>query len=257
MRRFVLIRLRVVLAARLRHRDPARSSRHDDGSLPKGADAVVALAGSERTPCPWRAVADRRRYRPDPRRLGRAKQRRQAAPEPLPVEGDRRDLHLRRTLLVRPGGTGRLASSRGDATGTRSSSSRRTTRPSARSARSGAAATSGSPPTGSTSRGGGRLSASRSSGSSSRSPRPCAGAAEPDRGAIVVRVDEKQLRKKRDQELIEILNEVRVALAGASVLFGFLLVVPFSAAVGRRDRRPARRVRRRLPRHAARPSSGS
>jgi hypothetical protein len=42
-------------------------------------------------------------------------------------------------------------------------------------------------------------------------------------------VDEKQLRRKRDQELIEILNEVRVALAGASVLFGFLLVVPFSA----------------------------
>jgi O-antigen/teichoic acid export membrane protein len=47
--------------------------------------------------------------------------------------------------------------------------------------------------------------------------------------AIVVGVDEKQLRKKRDQELIEILNEVRVALAGASVLFGFLLIVPFSA----------------------------
>jgi hypothetical protein len=42
-------------------------------------------------------------------------------------------------------------------------------------------------------------------------------------------VDQKQLRRKRDQELIEILNEVRVALAGASVLFGFLLVVPFSA----------------------------
>lgn len=42
-------------------------------------------------------------------------------------------------------------------------------------------------------------------------------------------MDEKQLRKKRDQELIEILNEVRVALAGASVLFGFLLVVPFNA----------------------------
>lgn len=48
-------------------------------------------------------------------------------------------------------------------------------------------------------------------------------------GGIVVGVDEKQLRKKRDQELIEILNEVRVALAGASVLFGFLLIVPFSA----------------------------
>ena len=42
-------------------------------------------------------------------------------------------------------------------------------------------------------------------------------------------MDGKQLRKKRDQELIEILNEVRVALSGASVLFGFLLVVPFSA----------------------------
>jgi membrane protein YdbS with pleckstrin-like domain len=42
-------------------------------------------------------------------------------------------------------------------------------------------------------------------------------------------VDEKQLREKRDQELIEILNEVRVALAGASVLFGFLLVVPFNS----------------------------
>jgi hypothetical protein len=42
-------------------------------------------------------------------------------------------------------------------------------------------------------------------------------------------MDEKQLRKKRDQELIEILNEVRVALAGASVLFGFLLVVPFNS----------------------------
>lgn len=42
-------------------------------------------------------------------------------------------------------------------------------------------------------------------------------------------MDEKRLRKKRDQELIEILNEVRVALAGASVLFGFLLIVPFSS----------------------------
>ena len=51
----------------------------------------------------------------------------------------------------------------------------------------------------------------------------------PAPGGIVVGVDEKQLRKKRDQELIEILNEVRVALAGASVLFGFLLIVPFSA----------------------------
>lgn len=42
-------------------------------------------------------------------------------------------------------------------------------------------------------------------------------------------MNEKQLRRKHDRELIEILNEVRVALAGASVLFGFLLIVPFSA----------------------------
>jgi len=42
-------------------------------------------------------------------------------------------------------------------------------------------------------------------------------------------VDEATLREKQDQELIELLNEARVALSGASVLFGFLLVVPFSA----------------------------
>jgi hypothetical protein len=42
-------------------------------------------------------------------------------------------------------------------------------------------------------------------------------------------VDEKALRKKRDRELIELLNELRVALPGAQVLFAFLLVVPFSA----------------------------
>lgn len=43
-------------------------------------------------------------------------------------------------------------------------------------------------------------------------------------------MNEKQLRKKKDQELMELLNEVRVALQGASVLFGFLLIVPFSAS---------------------------
>src|SRR6185312_3205325 len=41
-------------------------------------------------------------------------------------------------------------------------------------------------------------------------------------------VDEHQLRKKRDKELIELLNELRVALPGVQVLFGFLLIVPFS-----------------------------
>jgi hypothetical protein len=42
-------------------------------------------------------------------------------------------------------------------------------------------------------------------------------------------VDEAALHEKEDQELIELLNEARVALSGASVLFGCLLVVPFSA----------------------------
>ena len=41
-------------------------------------------------------------------------------------------------------------------------------------------------------------------------------------------MDEASLREKQDQELIELLNEARVALSGASVLFGFLLIVPFS-----------------------------
>ena len=41
-------------------------------------------------------------------------------------------------------------------------------------------------------------------------------------------MDEATLREKQDQELIELLNEARVALSGASVLFGFLLIVPFS-----------------------------
>ena len=41
-------------------------------------------------------------------------------------------------------------------------------------------------------------------------------------------MDEQQLRKKQDKELIELLNELRVALPGVQVLFAFLLVVPFS-----------------------------
>jgi drug/metabolite transporter (DMT)-like permease len=42
-------------------------------------------------------------------------------------------------------------------------------------------------------------------------------------------VDERQLRKKRDRELIELLNELRVALPGVQVLFAFLLIAPFSS----------------------------
>ncbi len=42
-------------------------------------------------------------------------------------------------------------------------------------------------------------------------------------------MDRGELRKKHDKELIELLNELRVALPGAQVLFAFLLVAPFSA----------------------------
>jgi uncharacterized protein DUF6328 len=35
-------------------------------------------------------------------------------------------------------------------------------------------------------------------------------------------------REERDRELIELLNELRVALPGVQVLFAFLLIVPFS-----------------------------
>ena len=37
-------------------------------------------------------------------------------------------------------------------------------------------------------------------------------------------------KQRLDRELIELLNEVRVALPGAQVLFAFLLVLPFQAA---------------------------
>ncbi len=43
-------------------------------------------------------------------------------------------------------------------------------------------------------------------------------------------MDDEELAEKKDQELIELLNEIRVGLSGAAVLFGFLLIVPFSAA---------------------------
>jgi amino acid transporter len=42
-------------------------------------------------------------------------------------------------------------------------------------------------------------------------------------------VSAKSKRAKLDQELIEVLNELRVALPGVQVLFAFLLVAPFSS----------------------------
>jgi len=38
----------------------------------------------------------------------------------------------------------------------------------------------------------------------------------------------KEEEEKRDRQMIELLNELRVALPGVQLLFGFLLTVPFS-----------------------------
>lgn len=40
--------------------------------------------------------------------------------------------------------------------------------------------------------------------------------------------DDESNKERHDRELIELLNELRVALPGVQVLFGFLLTVPFS-----------------------------
>lgn len=46
--------------------------------------------------------------------------------------------------------------------------------------------------------------------------------------------ESSESRKERvDRELIELLNELRVALPGVQVLFAFLLTVPFSSGFGR------------------------
>jgi len=41
-------------------------------------------------------------------------------------------------------------------------------------------------------------------------------------------VSEEDQKERRDRELIELLNELRVAMPGVQVLFAFLLIVPFS-----------------------------
>jgi ABC-type Mn2+/Zn2+ transport system permease subunit len=40
--------------------------------------------------------------------------------------------------------------------------------------------------------------------------------------------DDRRLEEKRDRQMIELLNELRVALPGVQLLFGFLLTVPFA-----------------------------
>ena len=39
--------------------------------------------------------------------------------------------------------------------------------------------------------------------------------------------------ERADRNLVELLNELRVALPGVQVLFAFLLIVPFNAGYGR------------------------
>ena len=45
--------------------------------------------------------------------------------------------------------------------------------------------------------------------------------------------DGESHKERVDRELIELLNELRVALPGVQVLFAFLLTVPFSSGFGR------------------------
>jgi hypothetical protein len=40
--------------------------------------------------------------------------------------------------------------------------------------------------------------------------------------------DDKTDEERRDRQMIEVLNELRVAMPGVQILFGFLLTVPFS-----------------------------
>jgi hypothetical protein len=46
-------------------------------------------------------------------------------------------------------------------------------------------------------------------------------------------VEPETEKQKTDRQLIELLNELRVALPGAQVLLGFLLTVPFATRFGR------------------------
>ena len=45
--------------------------------------------------------------------------------------------------------------------------------------------------------------------------------------------DQESEKQRADRQLIELLNELRVALPGAQVLLGFLLTVPFATRFGR------------------------
>ena len=58
--------------------------------------------------------------------------------------------------------------------------------------------------------------------------------------------------ERLDRELIELLNELRVALPGVQVLFAFLLGVPFTQRFGEADRPPEGRLLPDVPLHCGR-----
>lgn len=57
-----------------------------------------------------------------------------------------------------------------------------------------------------------------------------------EKGRTVAEADDEDRKQRVDRELIELLNELRVALPGVQVIFGFLLTVPFAPRFEQIDR---------------------
>jgi Family of unknown function (DUF6328) len=57
---------------------------------------------------------------------------------------------------------------------------------------------------------------------------------DPERSPAPATADERERdEQRRDRQMIELLNELRIALPGVQILFAFLLTVPFSARFAR------------------------
>ena len=61
--------------------------------------------------------------------------------------------------------------------------------------------------------------------------------------------------EKRDRQMLELLNELRIALPGVQILFAFLLTVPFAQGFQRVTPDPADALLRRAAGDRARPRS--
>jgi MFS family permease len=77
--------------------------------------------------------------------------------------------------------------------------------------------------------------ASRGPTSSASSPAPTASVSHPPRPPATGDGDREEPGERADRELIELLNELRVALPGVQVLFAFLLGIPFTQRFGELD----------------------